>query len=176
VESILGELRPRAMPQAGAGAGAGFHPGRSATWRDADGTGLAWAGALHPSLQERLSQPCFLAELDLDLACRFRAGVPQYAPLPRRTPVTRDLALVLPQELTFGGVLEVLRGVEAPAAVDFRAVDRYEGAPLAEGHASLTVRVTLHPLDRTLTEAEIEAYRNALVASLGHNLGLTLRD
>ena len=59
-----------------------------------------------------------------------------------------------------------LREVEAPAPVGFAAVDRYEGPPLEDGEASLTLRVTLRPLAKTLTDPETEEYRKSLLKRL----------
>jgi len=44
--------------------------------------------------------------------------------------------------------------------------DVYEGAGLPEGKKSLAVSVTLQPRERTLTDAEIEAFSQRLVAAV----------
>ena len=69
----------------------------------------------------------------------------------------------------------VPHGNEAPAAVLFRAVDSYQGPPLAENEISLTLRVTLQPDDEALTEDRIEAYRLELVRVLQEQLGIGIR-
>jgi phenylalanyl-tRNA synthetase beta subunit len=40
----------------------------------------------------------------------------------------------------------------------------------------LTVRVTLQPSERTLTDAEIEGYRQALVSAVKQRCGLKIRS
>jgi phenylalanyl-tRNA synthetase beta subunit len=89
--------------------------------------------------------------------------------------VTRDLSLVLPGEVTYGRVVETLGSIEAPVPAQFEALDRYDGPPLAEGETALTIRVTLVPLERTLTDDETELYRQALVERLEQELGVHLR-
>ena len=66
--------------------------------------------------------------------------------------------------------------VEPPAAVRFEALDRYEGPPLKDGQASLTVRIVLQPLETTLTDEQSEGYRRALVARLQENLSVEIRS
>ena len=176
VESVLRAVRPRGGLRRAADSLPGLHPGRTAAWCDRDGRTVARAGALHPGVRQRLGQPCFVAEIDLDLAREDGTAVAQYAPLSRQTPVTRDLALVMTPQVPFSRVLEVLMALKAPAEARFQAVDRYEGPPLEEGESSLTVRVTLRPRKRTLTEDQIEQYRRGLVEQLRTELGLTLRD
>ena len=56
------------------------------------------------------------------------------------------------------------------------AVDRYEGPPLEQGQSSLTVRVSLQPLDQTLTEGQAESYRRALVSRLEERLAVRIRS
>ena len=72
-------------------------------------------------------------------------------------------------------VPQALAAVPAPAPARFEAVDRYSGPPLAPGTASLTVRVTLEPDERTLTDDEIESYRRALAERVARDLGVRLR-
>jgi phenylalanyl-tRNA synthetase beta subunit len=72
-------------------------------------------------------------------------------------------------------VVETLDSIEAPAPARFEALDRYEGPPLAEGETALTVRLTLVPLETTLTDDATEAYRQTLVARLEQDLGVCLR-
>jgi phenylalanyl-tRNA synthetase beta subunit len=54
-------------------------------------------------------------------------------------------------------------------------LDRYAGPPLAEGAVAMTLRVMLHPLDRTLNDAEVEAYRDELLRALATVPGARLR-
>jgi phenylalanyl-tRNA synthetase beta subunit len=54
-------------------------------------------------------------------------------------------------------------------------VDRYAGPPLPEDRISLTVRVILQPLERSLTEAQIEGFRRDLIETLQARMGVALR-
>ncbi len=174
VEHIIGCLAPDRETGRQAGAWSGFHPGRSARWADRDRGEFAWAGALHPDLQESLSQTLFLAEIDLT-TLRSQATVRQHRSLPRVPAVTRDLSLLLLPEHRYADVLATLEAVEAPAPASFEVIDRYAGKGLGEGEASVTVRSTLQPMDRTLTDQETENYRVSLVQALENRLGIKLR-
>ena len=61
------------------------------------------------------------------------------------------------------------------AEAAFEVVDRYQGPPLQEDRISLTVRVILQPLERSLTDPEIEGFRKALVETLQARMGVALR-
>ena len=53
--------------------------------------------------------------------------------------------------------------------------DVYEGKGVAEGMKSLAIAVRLQPRDKTLTEAEIDAVGQKIVAAVGKATGGTLR-
>ena len=70
----------------------------------------------------------------------------------------------------------MLRAIPAPAPATFEVRDRYVGEPLDPGEVSLTVRVILQPLDRTLTDERTEEYRRKLVAALEATRSVRLRS
>jgi phenylalanyl-tRNA synthetase beta chain len=155
----------------------GLHPGQSILWRDASGRRVAWCGPVHPELAERMgmSVPPLLGEVDLDVLAGSPAEVASYRAISRQPATWRDLSLVLPPGEAAGNVLAALRGVPAPAPVSMTWIDRYSGPPLAEGQVAMTLRVMLHPLERTLTDLEAESYRNELLAALESVKGVRLR-
>jgi phenylalanyl-tRNA synthetase beta chain len=176
VERVLHGLRPAIPIEPRPGCPAAFHPGRSATWRLADGTVVARAGALHPTLQREHEHPIWLAEIDLDALTAVPARLVRASAVPRLSIVSRDLSLRVPRRLWFEEIARALRAVPAPASAEFEVIDRYAGPPLADDEVSLTVRVCLSPDERTLVDAEIETYRLALVGALEALDGVRLRD
>ncbi len=175
VERLFSELRPGLVANRAAGAPGGFHPGCSVRWTLASGREAAWAGMLHPDRQREMAHVLWLAEVDLDALQETAPEPRRYRPVPRLTSLSRDLSLVMNAETTFERVQATMTAVQAPAPVEFSAVDRYEGPPLAPGEFALTVRLVLQPDERTLTEDEIEAYRRELVRRLDGELGIKIR-
>jgi phenylalanyl-tRNA synthetase beta chain len=63
-----------------------------------------------------------------------------------------------------------------PAIVQqLRLFDLYQGPNLPKGTKSLAFRVVMQHTERTLTDAEADAARDALVALLGSEFAATLR-
>jgi len=154
-----------------------LHPGGSIAWSAEDGRPAAWCGPIHPALADRLGVPggVLLGEVDLGIASRDAAGAPAHRAIPKIPGTWRDLSIVLVPGTPAGAVVEALARVEAPAEARFVWIDRYAGKPLAEGEIAMTLRVILQPLDRTLTDAEAEAYRAKLVGALDSVPGARLR-
>jgi phenylalanyl-tRNA synthetase beta chain len=175
IDGLLERVRPRTEIRRQGCERPGFHPAHTACWRTASGEMLAWAGRLHPDLAGDLAAAPWVAELDLGRIVVLPDAVHRFEPIPKLTEITRDLAVVLRPGLDYATILEAFRGIDPPASVSFEAVDRYEGPPLAEGEASLTVRFRLRPEDAALTETEIERYRTALVEVLERDLGVGIR-
>lgn len=174
-EQLLARLQPGSSWTRQAGAPAAFHPGQCARWVGTDGAPVAWGGAVHPEIRRELTEAVYLLELELSAFSERTLEIARFRQLPRVPGVVRDLALVLGRDVTFDRVLETLAGVEPPAPVRFDAIDRYEGEPLEKGQISLTVRVTLQPLEKTLTDRESESYRRALLKRLEEQLAVGIR-
>jgi len=156
---------------------AGLHPGQSMSWHDDSGRRVAWCGPVHPALAARLglSSPVLLGEADLDLAALGPVAAAAYRTISRQPATWRDLSLVLEPGAAAGTVLATLALVTSPAPVSMTWLDRYAGPPLAAGQVAMTLRVMLHPLDRTLNDAEVEAYRAELLGALDAVKGVRLR-
>jgi phenylalanyl-tRNA synthetase beta chain len=177
VEAVLESLRPRTALAISRADLSALHPGRSATWKS-EGRSVATAGELHPTLRSRLdlSESLFIAEIDLSALLRLPLPEPRHTALPRVPAVSRDLSVVIPEDVAFTRVLEVLESVTAPAPATFCVIDRYAGKGLEPNEAALTVRGMLQPLEKSLTDPEIEAWRAELVRALQAQLGIRIRS
>lgn len=165
---------PVANLQLAQGAGDAFHPGRSATLRLGKAE-LARFGEVHPALAKALDLPLGTQAADLYLdalpASRDKGRArPAFTP-PALQPVTRDFAFVVPDTLAAGDLVRAIRGADKALIADVRLFDRYQPEG---GDLSLAIEVTLQPTDKTLTEADLAALSEKVVASAA-KLGASLR-
>ena len=72
-------------------------------------------------------------------------------------------------------VLEVVRGAGGALLRSAEVFDVYRGAQVGEGRASLAVRMEFRAADRTLTDDEVAARREKIVAALREQVGGELR-
>jgi phenylalanyl-tRNA synthetase beta chain len=151
-----------------------FHPGRSARISMA-GTSLGWIGELHPQWQHKYELPQGLVCFELDAAALQDSPLPRASVPSRFPPVTRDIALLVESSVTVQALLQAITA-EKPAIVqDVRLFDLYQGQNLPHGTKSLAFRVVMQDTERTLTDAEADAARQALVELWGRRFGATPR-
>jgi phenylalanyl-tRNA synthetase beta chain len=133
-------------------------------------------GPLHPDAVEALNLDgdLLVAEIDLE---PFAAGplLPEYAPIARFPASTRDIALILKDEVRAGEVESAVRAAAGPLAEGVRLFDRFVGGSIPAGSSSLAFRVVYRAGDRTLTDAEVDAAHANVVKSVGERFGATLR-
>ncbi|MDM7463823.1 MAG: phenylalanine--tRNA ligase subunit beta, partial [Tepidimonas taiwanensis] len=156
-----------------------LHPGRCARVL-LDGKPIGVIGELHPRWRqaEGWTHAPVLFELDLDAV--LARPVLQAQPVGRHQPVQRDIAVVVAEAVTHAQLMAAITAVDQPWLRDAVLFDVYRpkaggAAGLADGEKSLAVRLTLERDDATLTDAEIDAVVQAVLASLQRRLGARLR-
>ncbi|MFP4559713.1 MAG: phenylalanine--tRNA ligase subunit beta [Thiohalorhabdus sp.] len=157
-----------------------LHPGQTARVL-VNGEPAGWVGTLHPSVAEGLEvDACtVLYQLDLETLRAHAGDVPRYQAVPRLPVTHRDLAVVVPEEVTAAALQEPLaEGLEGGplALVDWRIFDVYTGKGVEEGFKSIGLSLTLQPREETPTDAQIEAAVSELVDRLAARGGATLRS
>jgi phenylalanyl-tRNA synthetase beta chain len=151
-----------------------WHPGRCAEVV-VDGRVVGHAGELHPAVVERSALPkgaCAL-ELDLDaVPIVIALPAPRVSPFPA---VFQDLSLVVDEAVSAQDVVDAVRDGAGDLLEDVVLFDVYTGPQVGEGRKSLTLALRFRAADRTLTEDEASAARDAALAAAGERLGAALR-
>lgn len=155
-----------------------FHPGQSGTLRLGPKTVLASFGVLHPTMAKAFDLPAgtvagelYLHALPAKRATGFMR--PAYAP-PALQAVTRDFAFVVADGVAGDQLVRAVRGADKAAIVDARLFDVFAGAGVDPGHKSLAIEVTLQPVAKSFTDAELKAISDKIVAAAA-KIGASLR-
>ncbi len=152
-----------------------WHPGRCAEIVVA-GEVIGHAGELHPKVVREHGLTGVVAAVELDLDALV-AAAPVVGPRPDFSPfpvAKEDLALVVAQDVPAETVAAALRGA-SPLIESVRLFDVYTGDQVGEGSRSLAFALRLRAPDRTLTDADIKAARDAAVSAAAQ-VGATLRS
>lgn len=153
-----------------------WHPGRCAVFTVA-GEQLGHAGELHPKVAQAFGLPARSAavEIDLDLLLRHARDVtpgPDFSTYPL---AKEDVALVVADDVTSAEVEAALREGAGELLESVRLFDVYTGDQVGEGRKSLAFALRFRAPDRTLTEEETAAARDAAVALAGQRTGAVQR-
>ncbi|GAA3830953.1 phenylalanine--tRNA ligase subunit beta [Nocardioides panacisoli] len=142
-----------------------WHPGRCAAIV-VDGEAIGHAGELHPEVCDAFGLPPRSAAVEIDLdAVMARAVDVVPGPVFSSFPLAKeDVALVVDADVPAGAVEAALREGAGDLLESVRLFDVYAGAQIGEGKKSLAFALRFRAPDRTLTEAEAGAARDAAVA------------
>jgi phenylalanyl-tRNA synthetase beta chain len=151
-----------------------WHPGRCAEVLVGE-TLVGHAGQLHPAAIERSGLPkgTCAVELNLDAMAIVEAlPAPRVSPFPA---VFQDVSLVVDADVAAQTVQDAIRDGAGELLEDVRLFDVYTGPQVGEGRKSLTFALRFRAADRTLTEDEASAARDAAVRTAAERVGAVLR-
>ncbi|ARE39586.1 Phenylalanyl-tRNA synthetase beta chain [Rhodovulum sp. P5] len=178
-EAVLAAIGAPAKAQILRDAPAWWHPGRSGRVCLGPKKVLAVFGELHPKV---------LKAMDVKGPAMAFTIYLEEPPLPRKKGATRaallasdfqaverDFAFVLDAGVEAINVVNAAAGADKTLIEDVRVFDEFIGGSLGEGKKSLAITVRMQPVDKTLTEDEIEAVGKKIVEKVEKATGGTLR-
>ncbi len=156
-----------------------YHPGRAGVIKQGNQV-LAAFGELHPRILTALDVkgPIVACEVFVDRAPLPKKKTGSARPLLKASPfqaVERDFAFVVDSNVGAESVVRAVRGADRELITDVGLFDVYEGANVGEGKKSLAVSMTLQPKDATLTDEQIEAVAQKVIAAVEKACGGKLR-
>jgi phenylalanyl-tRNA synthetase beta chain len=158
-----------------------MHPGRCARVL-LDGKAIGYVGELHPRWRQgyELAQTPVMFELELDAV--LAREVPALRAMSKFQAVERDLAVIVAEAVSYAALMQAIQAAPTKGLLRhailfdvYRAKPGAASAGLAEGEKSLAVRLTLNSDEATLTEEQIEASVQAVLATLQKQVGARLR-
>ncbi|MGU3403934.1 phenylalanine--tRNA ligase subunit beta [Methylobacterium brachiatum] len=179
--ALLGSLGvPTGGLQVTAGGPSWLHPGRSGTLRFGPKSEIGWFGEVHPRTLQALDLKGSLVAFEIVLDA---LPLPKHKPtkakptlaLSEFQPLSRDFAFVVGRDVPAGDIVKAAQGAERKLVAGVEVFDLYEGTGVPEGSKSVAIAVRLQPVERTLTDAEIEAVSAKIVAEVSRRTGATLR-
>jgi phenylalanyl-tRNA synthetase beta chain len=162
------ELRAAVVP--------GLHPTRTAEVV-VHGEVLGAVGEVDPAVLEAhgIDGRAAWLEVDLGRLLDLPHGERPYRPVSRFPSSDIDLAFEAPASVPAAAVAAALRAGAGDLLVDLRLFDVYRGTGVAEGSRSLAFRLRFQASDRTLTDADVAAARQAAIDAATSSLPVRLR-
>ena len=116
-----------------------------------------------------------LFELDADALVPFRSRTNTFTHLAEYPMTDYDISLLFDAQTKWADMQKILSGIHNELLHGAAFVDEYHGKQIPEGKKSVTIRLTIGSVGKTLTSAEIEACAASAVKKLVKNLGAELR-
>jgi phenylalanyl-tRNA synthetase beta chain len=151
-----------------------WHPGRCAEVLVGEIV-VGHAGQLHPAVIERSGLPKGTCAVELNLDALPMVDV---LPAPRVSPfpaVFQDVSLVVDADVAAQTVEDAVRAGAGELLEEVRLFDVFTGPQVGHDRKSLTFALRFRASDRTLTEDEASAARDAAVRCAGERVGAVLR-
>ena len=162
-----------------------LHP-RGATDLLVESRTVGQFGPLHPDVLRAWDLDvagAVVVELDLDELGKVGRKSARFAPIPRLPAATRDISLVVHEDVSAGEVERVIREAAGELCESVEVFDVFRGASVPAEHRSLAFHVvyrdpraaTAPSEARTLTDLEVDERHAVVVAKAKAELGAILR-
>ncbi len=126
--------------------------------------------------QADIDRPVFYADLNWDALVKgVRKNVVTFKEISKFPSVSRDLALLLDNNIEFEQIERIARQTEKKLLKKVELFDVYQGKNLPEGKKSYAVNFILQDEQKTLNDKQIDAIMTKLIANLKKQLGAELR-
>ncbi len=153
-----------------------WHPGRCAEVRIGEQV-IGHAGELHPKVCAALGLPrgSVAAEIDVDVLIESAIHLRQAPTFSTQPMAKEDVALLVDDSVSAAEVEAALRSGAGDVCESVRLFDLYTGEQVQDGKKSLAFALRFRAPDRTLTEKETSAFREAAVAAAVAQVGAVQR-
>jgi len=152
-----------------------MHPGRTAAiYLGNDPVGFV--GQIHPSLtNKRDLDETYAFELDLEKIVQAEKEPIVYQTIPKYPGTSRDVALLVDEEITHDEVIEVIRTHAGKWLNSVRLFDLYQGENIDEGKKSIAYSLFYQNPEATLKDKEVDEDFNKVKEALTEKLNAEVR-
>jgi phenylalanyl-tRNA synthetase beta chain len=139
---------------------------------------LGEMGQLLPPLAKQydLRDAVYLLELNLDQLLARRNPAKSFKPLPQFPAIRRDVAMLVPEATAHDAVLQVVKHIKPANLESVELFDVFRGKNVPAGQKSMAYAFTYRNPERTLTDAEVNAAHEKVVAAIKTELQAAVRE
>lgn len=154
-----------------------YHPGRTAALI-INGKKAGIFGELHPDIVEKAEVPerTLIGEISIEELINNASMTPEYQPLPKFPAVTRDIAMLIKDEVLVKQIEDIIKQRGGKILESIKLFDVYKGKQIPEGMKSVAYSISFRASDRTLTDEEVNKTMSKILTGLKENLDAQLRE
>jgi phenylalanyl-tRNA synthetase beta chain len=146
--------------------------------RAADGSVLGGLGRLGRDCLRAfgIKVPLYFLDLNLSGVERQPVRAKRFTPLAKFPAVRWDLAVVVPETLGCGELLEAIRGCGEELIEEVELFDVYQGDKIAAGAKSVAMSITYRDQEKTLADEAVQVVHQRIIQMIGTRFGGLLRE
>ncbi|WP_028043940.1 phenylalanine--tRNA ligase subunit beta [Candidatus Stoquefichus massiliensis] len=152
-----------------------FHPGRSGyivMGKDIVGV----IGEIHPRMAKKYDvKDTYVAELNLSVLLNLKTRALKFTPIPQFPSVTRDIALVMNQDIPTYDVVRTIQKASKRLISKTQIFDVYVGEHIDEGKKSVAIALTFQDSTKTLDETTINEVMEQILEAVTKEYDAHLR-
>lgn len=154
-----------------------MHPGKTALFMKGKEI-IAYVGEVHPQVQAQMNitKKTYLFEMDIEKLMKYSALTCRYQSLPKYPAMSRDLALVVADDITASEVEKMIVKNAGKLLNNICLFDVYMGEQVGKGQKSLAFSLQFQSAEKTLTDAEIDPYFESIIKALEEAFNAKLRS
>ncbi|GAA5104690.1 phenylalanine--tRNA ligase subunit beta [Bartonella jaculi] len=157
-----------------------YHPGRSGVIKLGSKIILGFFGVFHPATLEKLdvSGPLCGFEIFLDRIPEPKKKATKSRPPLKLSPfqmVRRDFAFIVDKTVASSLIVRAASGADKKLIHSVQVFDLFEDSSLGEGKKSVAIEVAIQPIERTLTDEDLEELALKVVENVTKTTGAYLR-
>ena len=127
---------------------------------------------VHPNVEDSYDlDATYMCEVDFD---KLPYGLKVAQKSSKYQASFKDLSLIMPQDMSYEKVKDVISSSDINNLVRFYPVDKYSDEALGD-NMSLSIRFVLQSNDKTLEDEDITSSMDSILKTLNDNLGIGLR-
>ena len=144
----------------------GMHPGRFAEVYLGEKR-IGFIGEVHPQVADKLGlNTTYVFEINLDEVISEGKVKPKYEEVTKYPEITRDIAMLVDVKDEYQNIYNVVESVNSKLITKVELFDLYVGAELLVGKKSLALTITYSDKQKTLTDEEVTAVHDKVLAAL----------
>jgi len=177
VEQMLAQLNIHSFDFSPVADHPAFHPGKTAKLA-INGVLVGYLGEIHPEVAENFECPAqtYIAVLDVKSLIDNADMIRQYKHLPRYPAVSRDIAMLIRDEVLVKEIEALIRKQGGKLIEEVRLFDVYRGDQVPEGMKSVAYNITFRAPDRTLVDDDVNKAMEKILNGLKTSLDANLRE
>lgn len=157
-----------------------YHPGRSGVIKLGSKIILGFFGVLHPATLEKLdiSGPLCGFEIFLEQIPEPKKKTTKSRPPLKLSPfqmVRRDFAFIVDKTVASSFIVRAAQGADKKLIHSVQVFDLFEDQSLGEDKKSVAIEIVIQPIERTLTDKDLEEIAAKVIENVAKTTGACLR-